>query len=360
MNKLTKIWLVACSAITLAVIAAAHQGGGAPRPDDYPGEYTPPLTPYPTSVPTPHPTTSASLSFNVTAQNRAARLHQAQGTPPVPDPTLAPTPWPTPTIRAQATPTLIPRPTPTPWARPTATPVPMTRQEVRATLDTYRTQVGLDTPTPVLPTTVPFEITDGISPIPFIENAFVFIRGRVDNAGIPLNRDQMDSIAMGIEEFYALDFERRCLTSRGTHPLFEQALALDNPGYNFVGSDGPYRRYSGASSFSEGRFSESRTGDYAFRYLDWYITHKDATYRVHAYINAETCEAVPYITGVWYDPSRLHPDMTGFGFTDPPCAYQPLKATEISGNRADISVRPVEMWRHRQAMEARFCEEEMD
>ena len=268
----------------------------------------------------------------------------------IPIPTSIPLFWPTKTPVYWPTPTAVYWPTSTPivWPSPTPTIGPEWRGLAPSWPQVVPTTTPKPpTPTPAPPTPTPFPVTDGVSPVPHIEAAYKLIAGKVDKDGIPLNERQMASLLMGITDYYALDFERRCLTDRSTHPLFDKALVLDYPGYEFVGSEGPYWRYSGADSFSEGKFSSTRTGDYLLRYLDWYIRHEGYNYWINARINSETCEIVPYLTGAWYNPVRFDYEGSVPGFVrgeyGPPCPYQPLEPKEVSGRREDIATRPTEL-----------------
>ena len=160
----------------------------------------------------------------------------------------------------------------------------------------------------------------------------------MDTDGIPLSERHKASIQVGIWDFYALDFEGRCLNSDGTYEPFNIALGQDFPGYQFEYSEGKYTRYNGVSSFSDGEFSETRTGDWSIRNVDWYFSHSGNFYKIGVRVHTESCDAVAYDTGILYNPREwwAEDDVRKYG---EPCPFQPLQAGEL-GRRGDIAKRP--------------------
>lgn len=259
--------------------------------------------------------------------------------------------YPTSTPQLVATPAPTPRATHSPMVRdistqiprPTLTPAPLTQNEVRATLTAHRSEFEqTQTPTPSPPpvptaTPIPFQASDGVSAIPLIDTAFKFASGRVDKDGLPLSREAYANLDMGIVDYYALDFERRCLTERGTIPLFDKALERDFPGHMFMFSESKYRRYIDPSIGGPGDDLIAREGDYALKWVEWWIEHDGKSYNIAIRVDSETCEPIPWQNGKWYDPWEREP---GDWRPDPECEiFHPLDASELTGSVADISKR---------------------
>ena len=162
-------------------------------------------------------------------------------------------------------------------------------------------------------------------------------------------------ILEGVHDYYALDFQHRCLTERGTHPSIDRVLELDYPGHTLYLADSKHSRYSGASSFSEGELSSIRRGDWVNRNVKWTIHYPpgavdylDRTWHylsVWLKVDVATCEPVrdsysrqfysvfPVLTD---GPPEIYVDVPGSD-----CAYNPLRPEEL-GRRDDIDLRETE------------------
>ena len=276
--------------------------------------------PVPTPTRIPRPLT-ANIDF--TALNDAARAT----TPtliPWTEPTAIPSPAPAPTRIWKKTPTQTPTPAPTPTLVPTPTPIPLV-------------------------------VSDGVSAIPLIERAWELLDSGVDADGIYLSMDHQRALLEGITDYYALDFERRCLTTEGIHPKVGKVVDLDFPGNVLYLANSKYKRYSGASSFSKGHFSTSRRGDWASRVVEWTIfypagaaDHLDRTWhymRVRSKISAATCEPLrdSYSGQFFSVMSTLDREAPEIYVNIPgsDCNYNPIRQEEL-GRREDIDLRLTE------------------
>ena len=184
-------------------------------------------------------------------------------------PTSAPTATPEPTATATPQPIAVHTPSPEFLAvlaltaeeiSPKSTPVPPTLTP---------TVTPLPTPVPT-----PFPVTNGTDSIPLIEKAFQFVEGRVDKDGLPLRSKDYYNIELGIRDYYARDFELRCLTEQGTILLFDKALDRDYPGYKFLYSQSKAERHENRTFGGLGSEVKTRRGDWSLRYVDWWIEHK--------------------------------------------------------------------------------------
>ena len=231
----------------------------------------------------------------------------------------------------------------TKWAAANPSPTP-----------TPRTMPPTDTPTQTA-TPIPFEVSDGVSAIPLIENAWAYLKQGVDSEGIFLATHHQQSILLGIADYYALDFDRRCLTERGTYVAIDQAVDLDYPGNTFYFADSRYDRHSGASSFSKGSLSSIREGDWNWRAIEWTLYYPSGLtdiagrtwyyLRVWAQVQVSTCELIPF-TG-WYDSglAQYYRVMQILSNDPPhtyelahPCPYSPIREEEL-GRRDSITLR---------------------
>ena len=301
-------------------------------------------TPIRTVTPTPgSPTanidyTALNAKARATAQaNIAARTPSPEPIRPTPTPSDTPVPTPTRSAEFLAVPASTAE-----EIKPTPTPVPPTS-----------TPTATPQPTPV-PT--PFPVSDGNSRIPLIEEAWALLDSRVDADGILLNRDHQTWLWWGIQDYYALDFERRCLTERGTLPIIDRAMDLDYPGNTLHFPDGRHRFYSGASSFSEGDLSHIRRGDWNKRAVQWTLFYppgfgkqysdpkrdiegfgEDRFYlRVWVMVNVATCEPVrDQYSGDFFSVMKMATPLV----EEPErwdCVYQPIREEELGRRDAIV------------------------
>ena len=275
------------------------------------------------------------INFNALNDRARATLIPRPTPTRVPQPTTVELFRPTATVVFQPTYTPIPRPTPTrlwlktPTQTPTLAPTPTPTR----------------TPTPTL---IPFTPSDGVSPIPVIEAAWAYLDGRVDTDGVYLNRDQMTSIWWGIGDYYALDFERRCLTERGTLAVIDQVMDLDYPGNILHFPDSRHNFYSGSTSFSKGSLSIARRGDWNIRPVRWTLFYPPGLnidgYGIRHYlwvwvkVNVSTCEPVrDSYSGDFYSVTK-----SPIPWVEEPenweCIYKPIRKEEL-GRRDDIDER---------------------
>lgn len=256
----------------------------------------------------------------------------------IPQPTLAPTTPPTSTPARRVS--------PEPLATPAIASTPLTRSEIQATLTAHRTGLGLtNTPAPSpipTPMPIPFTVSDGESAIPLIEKAWELIDSRKDANGIYFSDEQLNSMWWGIQDYYALDFERRCLTERGTLAEIDRVVDLDYPGNTLYFPDSRHTFHSGASSFSDGDLSNVRRGDWKTRAVEWTLyyppglgdnVYGDARHyiRLWAKVDVATCALKrDSYSGDFYS---VMPSAGSFVRSPKnwECIYQPLREEELAG-----------------------------